>query len=49
VRGGSVIIPTGKDRLEAGDHILVFCTREDEEAVREFFQHGLVAEGGAAE
>lgn len=37
LRGGDVIIPRGSDSVEGGDRLLVFCTREDEESVREFF------------
>ena len=46
LRRGDVIIPTGRDHLEGGDHILVFCTRDDEEAVRQFMTEGLRAMGG---
>jgi len=37
LRRGRVIIPRGNDHVEAGDHILVFCMRDQEEDVREFF------------
>lgn len=43
VRGTEVIIPTGRDTLKPGDHILVFCRSEEEEAVRELFLEGLPA------
>lgn len=50
VRAGRVIIPKGSDELRPGDHILVFCTREDEPKVRKFFLEGLLApEGESAE
>ena len=38
LREGNVIIPSGRDTLQGGDRVLVFCTREDEDEVREFFQ-----------
>ncbi len=44
VRAGRVIIPEGSDELRSGDHILVFCTRADEERVRTFFLEGLLEE-----
>ena len=47
LRGGDVIIPTGKDRLTPGDHILVFCRSEEEREVRRFFLEGLPKAGGA--
>ncbi len=37
LRGRRVIVPSGRDELRADDHILVFCTREDEAATRDFF------------
>jgi len=37
VRGRDVIIPRGDDELKGGDHILVFCTSDAEEQVRDFF------------
>ena len=37
LRQGSVIIPRGEDDIRAGDRLLVFCTQEDEQSVREFF------------
>jgi trk system potassium uptake protein TrkA len=42
LRDQSVIIPKGKDSLEAKDRILVFCTAENEEEVREFFTQGIL-------
>ena len=41
VRRGRVIIPRGQDSVQGGDHLLVFCLREQEESVREFFLNGL--------
>ena len=41
LRRGQVIIPRGTDHVEGGDHLIVFCMSEVEEAVREFFLHGL--------
>jgi trk system potassium uptake protein TrkA len=38
LRGGRVIIPRGSDHVQAGDRLLVFCKRENEEAVRRFFE-----------
>ncbi len=37
LRGGQVIIPRGNDFVQGGDHLIVFCTKEDERAVRTFF------------
>lgn len=37
LRRRQLIIPRGHDTLQAGDQLLLFCTREDEEQVREFF------------
>ena len=39
LRKGQVIIPRGTDHVEGGDHLIVFCMREVEEDVREFFLH----------
>lgn len=39
LRRGQVIIPRGSDHVEGGDHLIVFCMSEVEEAVREFFLH----------
>lgn len=41
LREGSVIIPRGSDFVEAGDHLLVFCMRDQEADVRDFFLHRL--------
>jgi trk/ktr system potassium uptake protein len=40
-RGSKVIIPRGNDELRPGDHVLVFCTRADEERTRELFLEAL--------
>lgn len=40
LRDRRVIVPGGKDELRANDHILVFCTREDEDETRAFFLGG---------
>jgi trk system potassium uptake protein TrkA len=48
LRGKRVIIPTGRDELHGGDHIFVFCTREDEPRVRRFFLEELLEEDGSA-
>ncbi len=37
LRGSQTIIPEGRDTLEAGDHLFVFCARDDEEAIREYY------------
>lgn len=37
LRGQELIIPKGDDEIRGGDHILVFCARDDESAVRAFF------------
>jgi trk system potassium uptake protein TrkA len=37
LRRGRVVIPRGGDHVEGGDHLLVFCKREHEQVVREFF------------
>jgi trk system potassium uptake protein TrkA len=46
LRAGKVIIPTGRDHLEAGDHILVFCRSEEEVEVRRFMTEGIKSVGG---
>lgn len=38
LRGHRVIIPHGKDLIQGGDHILVFCKAEDEDEVRHYFE-----------
>jgi trk system potassium uptake protein TrkA len=40
IRSSRVIIPGGNDELRAGDGVLIFCTRDDEEQTREFFLCG---------
>lgn len=40
IRSGTAIVPRGTDRLEAGDHLLVFSTRAAAEHVRTFFSSG---------
>lgn len=37
VRGRSVIVPGGNDMLGAGDHLLIFCLRKDEDQTRAYF------------
>jgi len=37
VRGNQVITPSGRDTIQGGDRVLVFCTREHEHQVRDFF------------
>lgn len=37
LRKRRVIVPSGQDRLRAGDQVLIFCTRADEAETREFF------------
>jgi trk system potassium uptake protein len=37
LREGRVIIPRGADALQGRDRILVFCTKQDDERVRDFF------------
>jgi trk system potassium uptake protein TrkA len=37
LRGSQAIVPHGTDHLAAGDHLLVFCTRDAVEDVRAFF------------
>lgn len=37
VRGGDVLVPSGRDAVQGGDHLLVFCMRTQEAAVRDFF------------
>lgn len=41
LRGSRVIIPSGRDQVQGGDHLLVFCMRSEEESVRHFFLQGL--------
>ena len=48
LRGKRVIVPTGRDQLQGGDHIFVFCTRVDEQRVRRFFLEELLEEGEQA-
>ena len=38
LRKGKVIIPAGRDEIRAGDRLLVFCSRHDEDRARRFFQ-----------
>jgi trk system potassium uptake protein len=40
LRGGQAIVPRGADRLQPGDRLLVFSTREAAENVRMFFSAG---------
>ena len=35
--GGAVIVPRGDDRIEPGDRILVFSTREAADRVQAYF------------
>jgi trk system potassium uptake protein TrkA len=37
LRGDQTIIPTGRDTLRARDHLFVFCAKEDEDDIREYF------------
>ena len=37
MRDRSIIIPSGADTLRPGDHILVFCSRDDADDTRAFF------------
>ena len=41
LRSGSAIIPKGKDTIQGGDRVLVFCIRENEEETRDFFHNRL--------
>jgi len=41
LRRGRVIIPRGRDSVQGGDHLLVFCKSVDEAQTREFFLDGL--------
>lgn len=43
LRDGIVVIPRGKDFVKGGDRLIVFCTKESDEQVREFFM-GRLAE-----
>ncbi len=38
MRDSKVHIPQGSDSIQGGDEILVFCTKEDEENARHFFE-----------
>lgn len=38
-RGDETIVPGGQDSLQPNDHLFVFCSREDEDPVREYFSH----------
>ena len=37
LRGREVIVPRGDDRVEPGDHIIVFSTREAAQRVQAYF------------
>jgi trk system potassium uptake protein len=37
LRGPRAIVPSGTDRLQTGDHLLIFCTRAAADDVRAFF------------
>jgi len=39
LRGEETIIPSGRDSIRPGDHLFVFCARQDQDALREYFQH----------
>ena len=39
LRGDRAIVPRGDDRIEPGDRIVVFCTQEAADRVREYFTH----------
>lgn len=38
LRGDSTIIPGGQDTIRPGDHLFVFCSREDQEAIFDYFE-----------
>jgi trk system potassium uptake protein TrkA len=38
LRGDRTIIPGGQDTIRADDHLFVFCAREDQEAILEYFE-----------
>jgi trk system potassium uptake protein TrkA len=38
LRGKETIIPGGQDSLRPGDHLFVFCAREDQERIHEYFE-----------
>jgi Trk K+ transport system NAD-binding subunit len=42
VRGKRVIVPKGKDTLQGKDRVLVFCTVDHAEEVRDFFLRGVL-------
>ncbi|HAK54850.1 MAG TPA: Trk system potassium transporter TrkA, partial [Acidobacteria bacterium] len=37
LRNGDAIVPSGNDRIEPGDRLLVFCTDASSDRVRKFF------------
>ncbi|MDA1259859.1 MAG: hypothetical protein O3A20_04485, partial [Planctomycetota bacterium] len=37
LRGGEVLIPHGNDKVQGGDHLLVFCRADGLEETRAFF------------
>lgn len=39
LRGEETIIPGGADSLKPLDHLFVFCSREDQEAIHNYFEH----------
>jgi trk system potassium uptake protein len=40
LRNGGAIVPRGNDRVQPGDHIIVFSTRQAADRVRDFFSAG---------
>lgn len=38
IRGEATLIPSGQDSLRPGDHLYVFCERDDQEAVHDYFE-----------
>ena len=38
LRGDQTIIPDGNDTIRPDDHLFVFCAREDQEAILEYFE-----------
>ena len=43
LRGIKVIFPGGSDEIRPGDHLFVFCAREDEESTRDYFENPSLA------
>ena len=41
LRGDAAIVPRGGDVVRGGDHLLIFCTADSAELVRDYFTSGV--------